>query len=160
MAKIAGRAARPASTQRHSTLPERGEKRGEVVWQGPSVETASAGLLARSLESEKDFQNAIVELAEACGWLTFHVADSRRCNPGWPDLALCHPVRHILLIIENKTERGRLRPEQKVWLDALAGVELRINGDNPDRPNDPFQVCVMRPSHWAYIEKVLKGDTQ
>lgn len=92
------------------------------------------------VEREADFQGAVISLARLTGWLAFHSHDSRRSAAGWPDLALCKPPR--LLVVELKTTRGRLRPEQRVWLTALAacpGVE----------------VALWRPADWPAIERAL-----
>lgn len=69
--------------------------------------------------SEKDLQRAVEELAAYLGYLVFHDHDSRRNNPGFPDLVLLHPLTGRLLFRELKTEVGRVRPEQQDWLDAL-----------------------------------------
>ncbi len=79
------------------------------------------------LINEKAFQAQVVELAAMYGWLCYHTYDSRRCAPGYPDLALAHPSGQYLLA-ELKSQHGRLRPAQRVWIDALckAGVEVHI----------------------------------
>jgi hypothetical protein len=95
---------------------------------------------SRPALTEAAFQAAIIELATLAGWLCHHEYDSRRSTPGYPDLTLCKPPR--LLLIELKTQRGRVRPEQREWLAALAecpGVE----------------VALWRPSDWPAIEAAL-----
>ena len=108
----------------------------------------SAGLLAESVEpgpaldcSEKEFQAAVVKLAKAKGWLAYHTHDSRRSEKGFPDLVLIRDGK--LLIVELKTESGRVSPEQTVWLCALVacGVDVRT----------------WRPSMWESIAETLKG---
>ena len=91
------------------------------------------------LESEKGFQRAVVELAALCGWRAFHDYDSRRNTAGFPDLVLVRPPR--LIFAELKSERGRVRREQRDWLEELAqcGVE----------------VALWRPSDWDCIVKIL-----
>ena len=69
--------------------------------------------------SEKQFQAQLVELAGYCGWLCYHTHDSQRSAPGFPDLALVRPPR--LVFAELKSEEGRIRPEQRTWLEALTG---------------------------------------
>ncbi len=69
---------------------------------------------------EKDFQRSVVDYAKLCGWLVFHDFDSRRNARGYPDLTLVRSGR--LVLVELKTEKGRLRPEQKAWLEALKTV--------------------------------------
>ena len=71
--------------------------------------------------SEAELQAAVIEHAETHGWLVFHDNDSRRNNAGFPDLVLVKPPR--IWLIELKSEEGRTRPEQQVWLDALAGCD-------------------------------------
>jgi hypothetical protein len=94
---------------------------------------------AKWATSEAAFQAAIVELAHLAGWATFHVYDSRRSAAGWPDLILCQPPR--LLAVELKSAHGRLRREQRAWLDRLAACGI--------------QVRVWRPSDWPAIEREL-----
>ncbi|HNG24549.1 MAG TPA: hypothetical protein PLC03_11345 [Microthrixaceae bacterium] len=79
--------------------------------------------------SEAEWQRQVTALARRCGWLVFHVADSRRQVgarlvgdrgiAGWPDLTLVHPD-HGLIFAELKAERGRLTPLQRDTLSALA----------------------------------------
>lgn len=90
--------------------------------------------------SERHFQLAIVELATLCQWRCFHVHDARRSAPGWPDLVLLRGTRFVAA--ELKTAKGRVRPEQRGWLDALevAGVEVHV----------------WRPSHWPEIKATLR----
>ncbi len=69
--------------------------------------------------TEKEFQARGLTLARLNGWKTYHTHDSRRSAPGFPDLVLVRPPR--LIFAELKSEKGRLRPEQRVWLEALSG---------------------------------------
>jgi VRR-NUC domain len=90
--------------------------------------------------SEKQFQAQVVELARISGWLTYHTFDSRRSAPGFPDLVLVRPPR--LIFAELKSEVGKFRPEQRVWLEVLKGcqrVEARLR----------------RPEDWRAIETLL-----
>lgn len=96
-----------------------------------------------SQPSEAQFQAAVIELATRCGWLTHHEYDSRRSTAGFPDLVLVRAPR--TLFIELKTQRGRVRPEQRAWLETLLccpGVE----------------VAVWRPADWPTIEATLVHD--
>jgi hypothetical protein len=95
--------------------------------------------------TERELQDAVVELAGYLGFLTFHPYDSRRSAPGWPDLVIVGHGRCI--VAELKRERGRVSAMQQQWLDelALAGVAT----------------YVWRPWHWhsGEIENVLRvGD--
>lgn len=87
--------------------------------------------------SEKDLQAAVMDLARRSGWMVAHWHDSRReVRPGvfvgdkdaagFPDLVL---VRNSeLLFVELKSQKGKLRPEQHGWLEALteAGQECHV----------------------------------
>ena len=77
--------------------------------------------------SEKQFQKAVIDLAKWTGWLAYHTYDSRRSEPGFPDLVLVHPTRGVLFR-ELKTMKGRVSAHQRKWLDklALAGADVAV----------------------------------
>lgn len=89
---------------------------------------------------EREFQASVVDLALLRGWRAWHDNDSRRNVAGLPDLLLVRPPR--LLFAELKTEKGRLSPAQREWLDALG----RCPG---------IEVHVWRPGNWPEIEEAL-----
>ena len=62
-------------------------------------------------QTEKAFQFAVIQLARLNGWMVYHTHDSRRSEPGWPDLALCRPPR--LVLAKLKSDRGFLSSRQK-----------------------------------------------
>ncbi len=77
--------------------------------------------------SEKAFQAQILSLAHIAGWRTYHTHDSRRSAKGFPDLCLVRPPE--IVFAELKSEGGKLRPEQREWLEVLSrceGVEARL----------------------------------
>jgi hypothetical protein len=78
--------------------------------------------------SEKQWQQQVVELAELYGWRVYHTYDSRRSNPGFPDLVLVRESSRELLWVELKTDKGSLRTAQRAWLDALetCGQETHV----------------------------------
>lgn len=84
--------------------------------------------------TEKDWQGLVVAAATVHGWWVFHPHDSRRSTPGWPDLALLRPPEFIL--VELKSDRGRVTPEQRQVLGMLdaCGVEAFVwrPVDEPD----------------------------
>ena len=84
--------------------------------------------------SEAALQKSLIEVAEMHGWMVHHETDSRRSNPGLPDLICAHP-NHGVVFIELKSERGYLRPAQREWRDALtmAGANYYVF-----RPRDRF----------------------
>ena len=67
--------------------------------------------------SEKELQALIIELAELKGWLVYHTHDSRRSNPGFPDLCMVKWKR--VVFAELKTQKGRRTPKQIVWGESL-----------------------------------------
>jgi len=97
------------------------------------------------LISEKDFMDSIVELARNTGWLVYHPYDSRRSEPGFPDLVMTKPKR--LVIAEIKTEKGKTSPAQDKWLETL-------------RTARGVKVKLWRPSDWPEIERTLGAITQ
>lgn len=89
--------------------------------------------------TERQWQRLVEDLAQHLGWLTYHTFDSRRSEAGYPDLTL---VRERLVMVELKTQRGRVRPEQITWAESLqsAGVEYYL----------------WRPSDWDTILETLR----
>ena len=82
--------------------------------------------------TERQFQTRVLRIAKQFGWITYHTHDSRRSDPGFPDLVL---VRDRVLFRELKTETGRISEPQKAWGQALkrAGADFKIwrPGDMP-----------------------------
>lgn len=70
--------------------------------------------------SEAAFQQQVLNLAELYGWRAYHTHNSRRSQPGFPDLVLIRGAE--LIFAELKTDKGRLRPEQEAWIAELAVV--------------------------------------
>ena len=89
-------------------------------------------------ESEKAFQQRVMDLAKACGWLCYHPYDSRKSEAGYPDLSLC---RDRLILAELKSERGRLSKPQAAWINRLRAAGVTV--------------YVWRPSQWNEICRVL-----
>ncbi|MGG7653524.1 VRR-NUC domain-containing protein [Kocuria rosea] len=73
--------------------------------------------------SEDQLQNHVLQLATVFGWRFHHETDSRRSRPGFPDLVLVHPKLGRVLWRELKSERGRVRPEQREWISDLQAAE-------------------------------------
>lgn len=90
--------------------------------------------------SERDFQWAIIEVAEENGWTFYHTYNSRRCVAGFPDLVL---VRNgVLIFSELKVGKNKTTAAQERWLDALAAVP-------------GVRVRRWRPEHWSAIREEL-----
>ena len=101
---------------------------------------ASGSSLAQHL-TEADLQASVEDLATFRGWAKYHTHDSRRSDPGFPDLVLWRD--HRLIFAELKAAKGKLTPEQETTLDALM-----LTGS---------EVYVWRPEAWfdGEIDAVL-----
>lgn len=93
--------------------------------------------------SEKDFQQNVLDLARTKQWLVYHTFDSRRSEPGFPDLTLVSRKTGRVMFREIKTEEGKLTSEQVLWLALL------IKGGN--------DADVWRPSDIEKIQKELSA---
>lgn len=101
--------------------------------------------------SEAQFQRQVLRLAQQLGWLAFHPAKGQykggrwvsptQGDTGFPDLVLCRPPR--LVFAELKSAKGRLRPMQQVWRDALQLVPA-------------VEYYTWRPSDWHAILRILE----
>lgn len=91
-------------------------------------------------ETEAHFQAGVLRLAGMLGWLPFHTFDSRRSNPGFPDLFLVRRERAIAA--ELKSERGKATADQELWLAALSGAGI--------------EAYLWRPSQWQAITETLR----
>jgi hypothetical protein len=97
--------------------------------------------------TEQALQQAVIDLARWCGYLHFHDNDSRRNRAGFPDLVLIHTTSGRLIFVELKSDKGRVRPEQDVWLQHLG---------------KHHEVYLWRPAHWlnGTIRRVLTAETR
>jgi hypothetical protein len=95
--------------------------------------------------SEAQFQAQVVELAEWLGWRTYHTFDSRRSNPGFPDLTLVRDGRLVMAELKDDTEKPT--PEQLAWYAELLLVQ--------DAAPDVFATRIWRPRYLADIDALL-----
>lgn len=91
--------------------------------------------------TERAFQAQVVQYAKLHGWLVFHDFDSRRSEPGLPDLLMVRGSR--LVFAELKVGKNKLSAAQEKWVAALS---VTANA-----------VYVWRPEDWQSIELVLGG---
>ena len=94
--------------------------------------------------TEKDWLAQVRQAAEKLGYLVYHTHDSRRSDPGFPDLVLVNMEKKRLVFAELKREKGKILAEQQLWIDTLreAGQEAHI----------------WRPSDIDRVIEVLSGD--
>ena len=90
--------------------------------------------------TEASWQSTVIDLAELTGWWVYHNPDSRRSQPGFPDLVLIRAPR--VMFLELKRETGRLSTVQREvigHLEACPGVEVHV----------------ARPSDWSLVVEWL-----
>lgn len=87
---------------------------------------------------EREWQQEVVALLHTLGYRCYHTHDSRRSQPGFPDLVA---IRDRVIYLELKREQGLLTDKQRDWVTALhkAGAE----------------VYVARPRHFDALAAVL-----
>lgn len=91
--------------------------------------------------TEKEWQRQVVQLARTLGWhRPMHIYDSRRSEPGWPDLAL---VRDRFLLLELKTDTGVISAHQAGWIQRLTAANV--------------EVYVVRPRHLQHVARILQA---
>jgi len=102
-------------------------------------------------ESEADFVRTVLDAAAVLGWRRIHFRPARtqhgwrtplQGDVGFPDLVLARPGAPLLLV-EVKTDTGRLTPAQEAWLATL-------------RQARGHQALVWRPAQWAQIVQLLQ----
>ena len=89
--------------------------------------------------TEAQFQETVIGMARALGWRVYHTHDSRRSDPGYPDLTMVRG--RVLRIWELKSETGTLRRNQADWI-----VDLQTAG---------VEALVLRPSDMPRIKAML-----
>jgi hypothetical protein len=96
--------------------------------------------------TEAELQTNVRQVARLGGWLMYHTNDSRRSDKGFPDLVFVHPMSGRTVYAELKSAKGRIRPEQQQWIEAL----YRGGHD----------VHVWRPEQWddGTVQRVLLAE--
>jgi hypothetical protein len=88
---------------------------------------------------EKAFQAAVIKEAKRQGWLVYHTHNSRKSQPGFPDLVLLRGERAMFR--ELKVPPNKMTPEQDEWLYAMREAGL--------------DASIWVPDMWPMIEKEL-----
>ena len=108
----------------------------------------------RFFSSERDFTNAVIEIAKETGWEAFHIPagvyqqEHRMLSPGFPDLFLRYrdtENRSTCLVAELKTndiQNSNLSEEQRRFLEDLAAY---------------MPTFLWRYRDWDYIVNVLQN---
>jgi len=104
--------------------------------------------------AEEVFVAHVVQLAQSNSWLVAHFRPARTAqgwrtamtgDKGFPDIVAARNGVHVFA--ELKTDKGRVSPEQKSWLAALAFV------GNARAAN---HVYLWRPKDWDQIVEVFR----
>ena len=125
-------------------------------------------------QSERDFQRAVMELAEMSGWETLHCRTSMQQGryltattgtmaKGWPDLVLVHPEDRRIIFAELKAEGGRPTIEQTAVLDKLAHLDWhQWNTPGIGWVLPRVEAHLWHPRDWPEIERILsmKGESR
>jgi len=91
--------------------------------------------------NEKELQQTVLEMFGWHSWLTYHTYDSRMSQPGFPDVVAVKG--HRVVWMELKSKKGKIRPEQRVWLDQLVLSQS--------------EVYLVRPSDMDTVEDIARG---
>lgn len=92
--------------------------------------------------TEAQFQAQVIQLARLFGWREYHTHDSRRSQPGLPDLLLAKRGRPVIFA-ELKTDSGQTTPAQDEWLELLRSTGARV--------------FLWRPGMWDEITRELQS---
>lgn len=95
--------------------------------------------------TERALLDAVVAMAKGNGWLVYHALPSMnrrgawathfRGHAGFPDLVLSHPTGD-LVIVELKSEIGKLTAGQVKWLHAFAAAGIETCVWRPEQLKD------------------------
>ena len=102
--------------------------------------------------TEKDFASSIEELIRLYHWRYCHFRPARTLY-GWRTAISGHAgfVDYVAvrgtrpLYIELKDEKGRVTPDEQIWMDLL-------------KATGKCEVYLFRPSQWDEIVEILRGD--
>jgi hypothetical protein len=75
------------------------------------------------MDEDTELLPKVLDLAKTLRWtLRFHDYVPLRNGRGFLDLLMLHPGRGLVLAAELKSHRGRVTPEQNLWLDGWRAV--------------------------------------
>lgn len=91
--------------------------------------------------TEREFQAMVIQYAKLCGWKVYHTHDSRRSEPGLPDLILVR--RGVLWFLELKKYGKEPTQAQYDWLYALNEVTVT-------------HASWISPSKWKWFQEMFQ----
>ena len=110
-----------------------------------ATETTTPRGADRKAWTEARLLREVRRAARQNGWADYHPAISMGSPAGFPDLVLVRPP--VIIIAELKSERGRLSPSQRAWLERFQQCSI------PGR----IEACIWRPGDWPDILRILSG---
>ena len=97
---------------------------------------------------EKEFQAEVIRLLQMNGFTKiYHTHDSRRSEPGFPDIVAIRPSDGYALFWELKTDKGKCSEAQCEWLEALDKIRR-------------FNVAVRRPKDMRKIIDLVRDTNE
>lgn len=88
--------------------------------------------------TETQFQTTLIEAIRTLGGMVYHTYDSRRSEPGYPDLTIVTPDRRVIFA-ELKNATGRPTVYQWTWLGNLPDHQAFLW--RPDDFDDAIRIC-------------------
>lgn len=107
---------------------------------------------------EGALQANIMATLKLFGWRAYHTHDSRRSDPGFPDVCAVRARDGRLLFAELKRQKPKPTIPQQQWLDDLREVTVCQAWRGADGATCAPEVHLFRPSHWlsGEVERVLR----
>ena len=93
---------------------------------------------------ERRWQVQVRAWLHRAGFVSYHTFDSRKSEPGFPDIIAILPGV-VIIAVELKTNRGRVTSSQQFWLDAFRSVGIYTGVWRP-RDSDAIEAAI---SAWA-----------
>lgn len=104
--------------------------------------------------TEKQFEAQVKDLAFLFGWKYYHTWRSIHSPAGFPDVVMVRPPR--LIFAELKSEKGKLSPAQKEWLDLLTKCDKYEFHSAQERLLPTIEVYLWRPHDIEEIAGILR----
>lgn len=115
--------------------------------------------------TEREFQDAVVEVAHLFGWKVFH-SRAAGTNKGWrtaisydgkgyPDLTLVHESGFVVFAEIKRETGGTFSDEQREWAQWLTECADGVNSSLLDRSPSRVRYCHWRPRDGDDIITIL-----
>jgi non-ribosomal peptide synthetase component F len=120
------------------------------------TETERALLTLFGDVAEVDLQRQVVADLRRLGYAPYHTANSRKSAAGYPDLTAPLTMqaprwrKPFVLVLELKTEAGRLDTAQLWWAAHFTAIEVETGG--------VLMYREVRPSTWGRILAEIVGE--